>query len=414
MLKKIDTAQLDALLKIIRTINSHLNLDKVLESVMDVTTQAMQVEASSLVLIDEETNELLFHVTEGEKAKIIKTIRMKAGEGIVGWVIKEEKAVLVNDVSKDKRFYKAADKKSGFITKSILCVPMCTADKCLGAIEVINKMNSEDFDDADRIFLEAISSQAAIAIENAKLHERIVKNERLAAIGQTVSGLAHCIKNILNGIQGGSYILDLGIKKEKFSNIDKGWGIIKKNNEFMKELVLDMLSYSKEREPEYCTVDVNELVKSICELMEQKGKEKNVSIRFLPEESLNEVEIDNKGVKRCVLNLISNAIDACEEVDGGSVDVSVQNTKGKIFRIHVSDSGIGMSPETQAKLFQVFFSTKGSKGTGLGLAVSYKIIKEHGGNISVDSKKGKGTKFTITLPKKRKNNLLLEVSNGRE
>ena len=402
MLKRIDAAQADALLKIIRTINSHLNPEKVLESVMDVTTQAMQVEASSLVLIDEETNELLFHVTEGEKAKIIKTIRMKAGEGIVGWVIKEEKHVLVNDVSKDKRFFKAADKKSGFITKSILCVPMSTPDKCLGAIEVINKMNDETFDNSDRIFLEAISSQAAIAIENAKLHESIVKNERLAAIGQTVSGLAHCIKNILNGVQGGSYILDLGLKKENFSNVGKGWGIVKKNNAFMKELVLDMLSYSKEREPEYETVDVNEMVKSVCELMEQKGKEKNVSIRFLPEGSLNEVEIDTKGVKRCVLNLISNAIDACKEIEKGKVEVSLENTKGKMFRIHVVDSGIGMSPEIQAKLFQVFFSTKGSKGTGLGLAVSYKIIKEHGGNISVDSEKGKGSKFTITLPKKRK------------
>ncbi len=402
MPEKIDTAQSDALLKIIRTINSHLNPEKVLESVMDVTTQAMQVEASSLVLIDEETNELLFHVTEGEKARIIKTIRMKAGEGIVGWVIKEEKPVLVNDVSKDKRFFKAADKTSGFITKSILCVPMCTADKCLGAIEVINKMNEGKFDDSDKIFLEAIASQAAIAIENAKLHESIVKNERLAAIGQTVSGLAHCIKNVLNGIQGGSYILDLGLKKENFSNVDKGWGIVKKNNEFMKELVLDMLSYSKEREPEYETVDVNELVKSVCELMEQKGKEKNVSMQFIPEEFLNEVEIDAKGVKRCVLNLVSNAIDACEEIDKGSVKVSIQNTRGKIFRIHVADSGVGMPPEIQAKLFQVFFSTKGSKGTGLGLAVSYKIIKEHGGNISVDSEKGKGTKFTITLPKKRK------------
>ena len=402
MPEKIDTAQSDALLKIIRTINSHLNLDKVLKSVMDVTTKAMQVEASSLVLIDEDTNELIFHVTEGEKAKIIKKIRMKAGEGIVGWVIQKEKPVLVNDVSKDKRFFKAADKTSGFITKSILCVPMCTADKCLGAIEVINKMDDEDFDEAGRIFLEAISSQAAIAIENAKLHEQIVKNERLAAIGQTVSGLAHCIKNILNGVQGGSYILDLGLKKENLSNVGKGWGIVKKNNEFMKELVLDMLSYSKEREPEYETVDVNELVKSVCELMEQKGKEKNITMLFLPEESLNEVEIDAKGVKRCVLNLISNAIDACEEVEKGNVEVSVQNTRGKIFRIHVADSGVGMSPETQAKLFQVFFSTKGSKGTGLGLAVSYKIIKEHGGNISVDSEKGKGTKFTITLPKKRK------------
>ena len=397
-----EATQFDALLTITQTINSHLKLDKVLESVMDVATQAMQVEASSLVLVDEETNELLFHVTEGVKAKIIKTIRMKAGEGIVGWVIQEGKPVLVNDVSKDPRFFKKADKKSGFTTKSILCVPMSTSNKCVGAIEVLNKENDGAFTKEDREFLQAIATQAAISIENAKLHEQIVKSERLAAIGQTVSGLAHCIKNILNGIQGGSYILDLGLKKENFSNVDKGWNIVKKNNLFMKELVLDMLSYSKEREPEYVTADVNEVVKSVCDLMEQKGKEKNVTMQFLPEESLGEVEIDAKGVKRCVLNLVSNAIDACEESTKGNVEVSVQSTKGKTFKIHVSDSGIGMSPEIQEKLFQVFFSTKGSKGTGLGLAVSYKIIKEHGGNISVESEKGKGTKFTITLPKKRK------------
>lgn len=402
MPEKNEATQFDALLKITQTINSHLNLDRVLESVMDVATQAMQVEASSLVLVDEDTNELLFHITEGEKAKIIKTIRMKAGEGIVGWVVKEEKPVLVNDVSKDPRFFKAADKKSGFTTKSILCVPMSTSEKCVGAIEVLNKENDGKFTVDDQEFLQAIAAQAAIAIENAKLHGQIVKNERLAAIGQTVSGLAHCIKNILNGIQGGSYILDLGLKKENFANVGKGWEIVKKNNAFMKELVLDMLSYSKEREPEYNTVDPNELVKSVYELMLEKGKEKGVSLHFNPEEKLNEVQIDLKGVKRTVLNLVSNAIDACEGVDDAHVHVSVESTSGKIFRIHVKDTGIGMPPEIKAKLFQVFFSTKGSKGTGLGLAVSYKIIKEHGGHISVDSEKGKGTKFTILLPKKRK------------
>jgi len=267
---------------------------------------------------------------------------------------------------------------------------------------VLNKENDAKFTVEDQEFLQAIATQAAIAIENAKLHGQIVKNERLAAIGQTVSGLAHCIKNILNGIQGGSYILDLGLKKENFANVGKGWEIVKKNNAFMKELVLDMLSYSKEREPEYNTVDPNELVKSVYELMLEKGKEKGVTLLFNPEEKLKEVQIDSKGVKRTVLNLVSNAIDACEGVDDAQVHISVESASVKIFRIHVKDTGVGMPPEIKAKLFQVFFSTKGSKGTGLGLAVSYKIIKEHGGHISVDSEKGKGTKFTIVLPKKRK------------
>ncbi|MCK4338686.1 MAG: GAF domain-containing sensor histidine kinase [Candidatus Cloacimonetes bacterium] len=398
----INTAQLNALYKISHTINSHLDLDKVLKAVMNVATMVMKVEASSLVLIDEETGDLLFHVTEGEKAEIIKQIIMKSGQGIVGAVVQTQKPTIVNDVSKDPRFFKFADKKSGFQTKSILCVPMNSVNRNLGAIEVLNKLDETDFNDQDLIFLEAIANQASVAIENAKLHKSIVKNERMAAIGQTVSGLVHCIKNVLNGIQGGSFIVDLGLKKEDSSKIQKGWDIVKKNNIFMQDLMLDMLSYSKERKPEYAITNISEINESVCNLMEQKAKEKGVTITCVENLELNEVEIDPNGIKRCILNLVSNAVDACEKVENAQINVSSESISSKYFKIDISDNGTGMSPEVQKKLFQVFFSTKGSKGTGLGLVVTHKIIKEHGGNIKVNSKEGEGTTFTIILPKKKK------------
>ena len=398
----ITTSQLSAIFKISHTINSHLELDNVLEDVMNVATIVMKVEASSLVLIDEETGDLLFHITEGEKAKIMKQIRMKPGQGIVGAVVQTQKPAIVNDVSKDPRFFKSADKKSGFQTKSILCVPMNSVNRTLGAIEVLNKLDDRGFDDQDLMFLEAIADQAAIAIENAMLHKKIVSNERMAAIGQTVSGLAHCIKNVLNGIQGGSFIVDLGLKKQETPKIQKGWSIVKKNNVFMQELVLDMLSYSKERKPEYTKTDINEINESVCNLMEQKAKEKGVSITWKPNQKLTEVEIDPKGIKRCVLNLVSNAVDACENLEDAKVKVTSEIISNKYFKIDISDNGIGMPPEVQKKLFQVFFSTKGSKGTGLGLAVTHKIIKEHDGNIKVKSEVGEGTTFTIILPKKKR------------
>ena len=402
----INSTQLNAIFKISHTINSHLDLDEVLKDVMNVATIVMRVEASSLVIIDDETGDLLFHVTEGEKAKIMKQIRMKPGQGIVGAVVQTKKPAIVNDVSKDPRFFKTADKKSGFQTKSILCVPMTSVNRTLGAIEVLNKLDDSDFNDQDLLFLKSIADQAAVAVENAMLHKKIVINERMAAIGQTVSGLAHCIKNVLNGIQGGSFIVDLGLKKQDPPKIQKGWDIVKKNNVFMQELVLDMLSYSKERKPEYSIANINDINESVCSLMDQKAKQKGSTITWASNPELNEVEIDAKGIKRCILNLVSNGIDACEKVENAQINVTSESISSKYFKIDISDNGTGMPLEVQKKLFQVFFSTKGSKGTGLGLAVTHKIIKEHGGNIKVSSKVGRGTTFTIILPKKRKNSKL--------
>ncbi len=246
---------------------------------------------------------------------------------------------------------------------------------------------------------EAIANQASIAVENAVLHSRIVETERMVAIGQTVAGLAHCIKNVLNGIQGGSYMVDLGLRKEDSATMTSGWEIVKKNNAFMQDLVLDMLTYSKEREPEYKKANVNEIVEMTCNLMATKSTEKGVYIRWTANEDLDEVMLDPKGIRRCLLNLVSNAVDACEGRGGGGlVDVSSEVAADGMFHIKIADNGCGMAEEDREKLFQMFFSTKGSKGTGLGLPVTHKIISEHKGSIEVDSELGQGTCFTIILP----------------
>ena len=211
--------EFDALIAVSRMINAHLDLDTVLESVMSVATNVLYAEASSLVLIDEKTGDLLFHVAYGEKAYTIKKIRMKKGEGIVGWVIDNGKSFLDNDVSKNPLFFRKVDEESGFQTKAVLCVPLETTQKLWGAIEVLNKVGGGSFTKHDMLLCETIAGQAAIAIENAMLHQQIVKTERLAAIGQTISGLAHCIKNVLHGIKGGSFIVDLGLKKDDSEKI---------------------------------------------------------------------------------------------------------------------------------------------------------------------------------------------------
>ena len=405
MLSAFNSEELQALIHVSKTVNAHLNLDAVLESVMSVTTEVMRVEASSLFYIDEETGDLLFHIVHtdcDDQASTIKQIRLKRGEGIVGSVVESGKPLIVNDVSQDPRFCGKVDQESGFKTRSILCVPLATTSKLWGAIEVINKLDGSDFDQQDQTLCEAIAGQAAIAIENSMLHQQIVKTERLTAIGQTIAGLAHCVRNVLNGIQGGAYMVDQGLGNDvEDPMLKKGWGIVKKNNAFMQELVLDMLTYSKDREPEYETCDVNEIVESVCEIIEQKAAEKSVTIAFVPNPSIGRIMLDPKGIRRCLLNLVSNAVDACEGRDKAAVKVAIESGRDSMFQIKITDNGCGIKDEDRKKLFQMFFSTKGSKGTGLGLVVTHKIITEHGGMIEVESEIDRGTTFSVNLPLQR-------------
>ncbi|MEA2103121.1 MAG: ATP-binding protein, partial [Candidatus Cloacimonadota bacterium] len=320
------------------------------------------------------------------------------GEGIVGAVIETQEPIVVNDVSKDTRFFKGADKSSGFVTKSILCVPLITEKQIWGAIEVINKINGKDFSSRDMEFLQIIAGQSAISIENATLHERIVQSEKMAAIGQTITGLAHCIKNVLQGVDAGTYILNKGIDKEDFDTIHKGWELVKDNNEFIKNLVLDMLSYSQKRNPVYEVKDINELLSSTLKLFHQKAQLNGIRFQKIFDPDLMFVQVDQMGIKRCIINLLTNAFDAISDNPEGKITVQTEKIDEDNFAVKISDDGTGIDEESIPKLFDTFFSTKGAKGTGLGLAVTKKIISEHKGNISVVSEKGVGTTFSITLP----------------
>lgn len=238
--------------------------------------------------------------------------------------------------------------------------------------------------------------------EIKKLEKELVQSERLAAIGQTIGGLAHHIKNILVGLKGGSYVVDIGIRRENIKKIEDGWKTIKNNIDRTSKLVQNLLNFSKERKPEYKLCNPNEIIKDVATLMYDKAESHGVEIveQFDPE--MKQVCIDPETIHRSVLNLVSNSIDACLEVED-------QNSKFQIhlktvlnstdsLGIEVQDNGRGMKKEDIQKLFTPFFSTKGIKGTGLGLLVTGKMIEEHNGTIDVVSQPGKGTSFKIKIP----------------
>ena len=233
------------------------------------------------------------------------------------------------------------------------------------------------------------------------LQKELVNSERLAAVGQTVAGMAHGIKNILNGFKGGRYLVDIGIDKNNVDKLKNGWDMIKRNIEQTSELVMDLLSYSKEREPEYKACYPNDIADDVCELV--KGNALDYEIDIIKEfsDQIGEVMLDPTTVHRALLNLVSNAVDACifdDDIDKKHQVLVRTAREGRYVTFEVTDNGSGMDDEVQKKLFSSFFSTKGAKGTGLGLLVTHKLVEENQGDIDVRSTVGEGTTFIIRLP----------------
>ncbi|MGD9216342.1 MAG: PAS domain S-box protein [Desulfobacteraceae bacterium] len=239
--------------------------------------------------------------------------------------------------------------------------------------------------------------------EIKRLERELLGAERLAAVGQTVAGMAHCVKNILHGLKGGSYMVNIGIQKENAEKLQTGWNMVQRNINRTHDLVQDLLSYSKERQPEMAPCRPNEVVEEVVELMIAVAEENKVTLEIDLCPQIGEVLLDERSLHRSLLNLVGNAIDACRDDPTlgktHRVKVATRLEEDRTIRFDVSDNGSGMSEEVKEKLFSSFFSTKGPQGTGLGLLVTSKLIEEHQGTIDVESQLEIGTTFTIRLPK---------------
>ena len=233
----------------------------------------------------------------------------------------------------------------------------------------------------------------------------LVQAERFAAVGQTVAGLAHAIKNITAGLTGGMYVLEKGLELENRQYLSQGWQMIKGNVEKIKGMAADLLNYAKERQPDYRLCDPNAPAEEVYELMRPRAAQVGVALNFAPAQNLPHAWFDHEGIHRVLLNLVTNALDACTDISCASraCEVHLRTLKphGWAVEYEVMDSGCGMDEDTRKKIFQIFFSTKGSRGTGLGLMIAKKIIDEHGGVIDLSSEKGKGTVFRVRLPEKK-------------
>jgi len=233
-----------------------------------------------------------------------------------------------------------------------------------------------------------------------QLESELIESERMAAMGRATAGIAHGVKNILHGMKLGAFMVDKGLEKDKADLLRKGWNLVGKNINRISRMTLDMLSYARIGPPVRQRCSLNDIVNEVCELMEEKAIGRGIELIRNLDASLPLVEVDAEGIHSCLLNLVTNAIEAFPETSsGGQITVSSRDEAEAGVILQVKDSGRGMTKELQKQVFEHLYSTKGARGTGLGLAITQKIVREHGGTIQLESEPNRGSCFTIFLPK---------------
>ncbi len=389
-----------------------LDIDQLLQRIMELIFEWVEADRGCIMLMDPGTKELQPKVRRTRKG-VAADERITISKTILDYVIGRSEGVLTSDARKDDRWDPGGSIVQMGVREAI-CVPLQGRYDVVGAIyvdtstsaqEALKRSNAKRFTEDHLKLMVAIGHQAALAVEDTRYYSAMVQAERLAAIGQTIATLSHHIKNILQGIRGGSYLIEMGLKEHDDDVTRKGWNIVERNQNRISALVMDMLTFSKEREPDLVPANINQVISEVIELMQARAAEEQVELLWRPGEPMPEMVFDPEGIHRAVLNVVTNAIDAVSEREESERDAparvgvaSLYLPRKALVRITITDNGPGIPEDQRENLFSPFVSSKKSRGTGLGLPVSQKILNEHGGRIEVHSQPGHGSRFVLELP----------------
>lgn len=399
-----------------QTISRTGDLNDLLDQILELIFQWIACDRSCLLMVDDVTGQLMpthsrdTRASETGNEKIARPLRIS--RTILEHVVSSREAVLTSNAQDDSRWENVESIADQGIHEAI-CVPMLGRYGLVGAIYVDTTMSAGKyaerqgktlFDEQHLKLMVAIAGQAALAIEDTQFYRAMLQSERLAAMGQTIANLSHHVKNILQGVRGGAYLVDDGLKKQDLTVIRRGWSIVERNQERISNLVLDMLSFSKDREPELVRGDLRQVVDDVIELMQTRAQEMAVNLQWSRPEQPIMVDFDAEALHRAVMNVVTNAIDAAGQqprsdpfVGKVVLSIALSQLKNRVS-LMVADNGPGIANEDLVRIFSPFESNKGARGTGLGLPVSQKILREHGGEIEVQSSSGEGTVFSLNWP----------------
>lgn len=389
-----------------QAVSQTIDIDQLLEKLTDLIFEWVEADRGCIILLDATTGEMKPQVSRYREG-VTDSHGMIISKRILEYVIEHNEGVLTTDATEDQR-WEAAGSILGNQIKEAICVPLTGRYGVVGVIYIDTSHADEApivgvynplFTDQHLKLMVAIAHQAALAIEDTMYYSSMVQAERLAAIGQTVTAISHHIKNIIQGVKGGSYLVDEGLKKGELDVLEKGWEIVQRNQGRISELVLDMLTFSKERRPESVASNLNHVIEDVADMLKLRADNEGTTLVCDSLPGGTEYVFDPEGIHRALLNITANALDAVIDNENGEVRISIEHDVGaQMLQVDVTDNGPGIADQDHDKIFQPFVSAKGNQGTGLGLAVSRKILREHEGDIVVISDGSSGTTFRLEWP----------------
>ena len=378
-------------------VSSIFNRQQLCQRTLDVIFDVIQADRAFLILFGPGGR---LNVTAARSREGADDTDMPVSRTIINEVVSKQAGVLSSNAMRDKRF-SAGQSVHNYGIRSAICVPIKGRESILGVIHVDASVSTHTYSTEQLRLLTALGNQTGMALENVRLHEAAVHSERLAAVGETVAALSHHIKNILQALGGGVDVVERALTRDDLEKALAAWPTVRRGLDRANGVILNMLAFSKPRTGllEVETLNVNYVLNECVELMGPQVEESGAAL-ITDLGDLPPMPADAGGLHQAFMNFLTNALDAVEGVDGGGA-ITVRSEFDPLTRsvvVEFIDNGKGMSPEEVGKIFEVFFTTKGHRGTGLGLAVANKVVREHRGKIAVESSPGNGTTFTITLP----------------
>lgn len=379
-------------------LGSGISTEQFLLRVLDIIFEEIEVDRGVVFVVDEQTGELLpdavhHHGRRGRKGG--REHAIVAPRSILNHVVETRNSVLCTNAVGDQRF--STEKSVQFLGKrSVICAPIVARERVIGAIYLDCSVQRHTFNEHELRLVGAIGYQAGLAMENARLVLAQLERERLAAVGETVAYLSHSIKNILQGMRAGSDVTRRGLEKRDLTIAEQGWRILDRNLDKCYALMLNMLAFSKTREPHLESMQANRIVADVLELVQKQADEAKVVLVTDLDDTAPPLPVDADGLHQVLLNLVLNAVEFVPPGKGVIRVGSRFDAAQRALLISVADNGPGVSADVRAKLFTPFFSTKGHGGTGLGLAVSRKIMREMGGDLAL-GEAGEGAEFVVTV-----------------
>jgi signal transduction histidine kinase/FixJ family two-component response regulator len=400
--------QLTILSAVGKSVVSLMDIEELLSRIVEAGVYVTKAEEGFLLLVDQESNDLYLRAGKNLGNDQAQGLRLKVDDSLAGQVVQTGRPVRRGGKGTGRDF----KVKTGYLVKSLLHVPLILRGESIGVLSVDNQVSDVEFTEEDQYLLSTLADYAAISIENATLYEELrqkmqdlersqqelIESSKLAAVGTLAAGVAHEFNNLLAAISGHT---ELGLVSDDMEEIKRALQVVVESVDRAKGITSNLLTFARRREPRMEMTDVTEAVENPVRLVERDLEKSNIEL-VREYSKIPHIVCDAGQLSQVCLNLLTNARDAMLP-DGGTLTVGLRRDGDHVL-LAVTDTGSGIPDRIMDKLFEPFVTTKGSlgggemAGTGLGLSVSYGIVKNHGGTIEVETAEGGGTTFTVRLP----------------